>query len=185
VASGFTDAESREIFAWAQKNKVGEDTTYVWVKPEKIMEVQWERTSIKEMPSYKYSRDGYEKVEKRMSGTVVKPRFIRWRTDKSVNPNDLRLSQIPDWGKMKKMALRVASKFAGFMTVQSKTWREIEAEYEKKYGKNHHRLALECVKCGGRTTCRCSTPKTLEKGVCYYCTGERQRPEPLNFDKEE
>jgi len=111
VASGFTDAESRELFSWAQKNKVGEDETYIWIVPKKIMEVQWERSSLKEMPSYKYGRNGYEKIEKRMSGTVVKPRFIRWRTDKSVNPSDLRLTQIPDWGKKQKMAMRVASKF--------------------------------------------------------------------------
>jgi hypothetical protein len=63
-----------------------------------------------------------------------------------------------------------------------KTWREIETEYDAKYGINHHRLSLQCVKCGGATTCRCSTPKTLEKGICYYCTGEIDRPEPLKFD---
>jgi hypothetical protein len=454
VASGFTDAESRELFSWAQKNKVGEDEIYVWVKPQKIMQVIWERTTLKEMPSYKYGRKGYEKVEKRMSGTVVKPRFIRWRTDKSVNPSDLRLTQIPDWGKKQKMArdivasiLKISkaptlncsifsdkwnefvetwyykiykflensigefvgklsgdikslpqkqknldinaqydpdtgniflrddaegkisyllgnlfhemihanigdvytepfyvegftdylcevltdnefweeyrsdmhagfissnhqreenaktlpsqfnvdrwngqvwarenlgpdiveaikqtkkeflmkkkmarSVIAGFLnTTMSKTWKEIEADYNKKYGdrhkchvlectkcgtyvtckcmtgnlkgkesikpvekgicpkcsgetgfepfktlripnasiktwrniqaeyetkfgKNHHCLSLECIKCGNTMTCRCSTPKTLEKGICYYCTGEIERPVPLKFE---
>jgi ATP-dependent DNA ligase len=107
VASGFNDKESKELFSWAQKNKVGEDATYVWVKPQKIMEVQWERSSIREMNSYRYSHKGYEKIEKRFSGTIVKPRFIRWRLDKNVNPSDLRLTQIPDWNRMKKMALRI------------------------------------------------------------------------------
>jgi len=56
-----------------------------------------------------------------------------------------------------------------------RTWREIQAEYEEKYGKNHHCLKLECIKCGDQMTCRCSKPKTLEKGICYYCTGEIER----------
>jgi len=63
-----------------------------------------------------------------------------------------------------------------------KTWREIEAEYDEKYGINHHRLRLECVRCGGTMTCRCSTPKTLEKGICWYCTGELERMKPLIFN---
>ena len=75
------------------------------------MEVEWERTTIKEMNSYKYVNGKYEKIEKRMSGTIVKPRFIRYRTDKSVTPDDLRLTQIPDWSEKQKMAHRVASKF--------------------------------------------------------------------------
>jgi len=56
-----------------------------------------------------------------------------------------------------------------------RTWREIQAEYSKKYGENHHCLKLECIKCGNNTTCRCSTSKALEKGICYYCTGEIER----------
>jgi ATP-dependent DNA ligase len=118
VASGFNDKESKELFSWAQKNKVSEDNTYVWVKPQKIMEIQWERTTIKEMPAYKYSKGKYEPVEKLMSGTIVKPRFIRWRTDKSINPNDLRLTQVPDWSEKKKMAMKVASCFLS-LTVRS------------------------------------------------------------------
>jgi len=111
VASGFTDEESRELFRWAQNNKVDEDHTYVWVKPQKIMQVQWERTSIRDMNSYEYSRGKYEPVGKKMSGTIVKPRFIRWRSDKQVTPNDLRLTQIPDWTERHKMAHRIASIF--------------------------------------------------------------------------
>lgn len=109
VSSGFDDAEGKELFSWAQKNKTDEDDVYIWVKPEKIIEVQWERTSIKEMPSYKYSNGKYEKIEKRMSGTVVKPRFIRYRMDKSVTPEDLRLTQIPGWVEKQKRAHKVAS----------------------------------------------------------------------------
>lgn len=111
IGTGWTIEESRELYSWAQKNKVGEDDTYVWIKPEKIMEVVWERTTIKEMPSYEYSKGEYKSVGKKMSGTIVKPRFIRYRTDKSVTPDDLRLTQIPDWSEKQKMAHRVASMY--------------------------------------------------------------------------
>jgi hypothetical protein len=59
-----------------------------------------------------------------------------------------------------------------------KTWRQIQEEYKDK----PHCLRLECVKCDNTETCRCSKPKTLERGICYYCTGEMERPEPLKFD---
>jgi len=112
VGTGWTREESKELFSWAQKNKVDEDNTYVWVKPSKIMEVQYERSSIKDMPAYKYSRGKYEKLDKRPSGSIVKPRFIRYRTDKSVNPDDLRLTQIPDWKESKSaMIKKVLSMF--------------------------------------------------------------------------
>jgi len=55
---------------------------------------------------------------------------------------------------------------------KAKTWREIQADYEKKYGENHHCLKLECIKCGDQMTCRCSKPKTLEKGICPVCSGD-------------
>jgi hypothetical protein len=121
VASGFNDQESKKLFSWAQKNKVDEDDTYVWVKPQKIMEIQYERTTLKEMPAYKYSKGKYEKVNKLMSGTIVKPRFIRWRTDKSATPSDLRLEQIPDWNKRNKMATKIASNFLQALTPSFET----------------------------------------------------------------
>jgi len=111
VGTGWTQEERRELFQWAQKNKVDEDNRYVWVKPQKIMEIKWERTTIKEMPAYRYSKGTYESAGKLMSGTIVKPRFVRWRDDKKVTPSDLRLTQIPDWKEKEKMAHRVASLF--------------------------------------------------------------------------
>jgi hypothetical protein len=109
IGTGWNEKERRELFSWAQKNKAGEDNTYVWVKPKRIMEVQWERSNIKHNPAYRYVHGKYEKLDKRPVGTIVKPRFIRYRTDKSVNPKDLRLTQIPNWEKVKKMASRIAS----------------------------------------------------------------------------
>jgi len=111
IGTGWTREQSQELFKWAQANKVGEDDTYVWVKPQRVVETVWERTTIKEMPSFEYSGGKYNSVGKKMSGTIVKPRFIRYRDDKSVTPADLRLTQIPDWTERQKMAHRVACKF--------------------------------------------------------------------------
>ena len=63
------------------------------------------------MNSYKYSHGKYESVGKMMSGTIVKPRFIRYRTDKKVTPSDLRLTQVPDWSEKQKKANKIASNY--------------------------------------------------------------------------
>ena len=110
VGTGWSQKERAELFAWAQKNKVGEDDHHVWVRPSKVMEVQWERSHIKDMKAYAYSKGKYEPKGKLQSGTIVKPRFIRWRTDKSVTPSDLRLTQIPGWTERKKMAWKIVAK---------------------------------------------------------------------------
>jgi len=110
VGTGLTQAESRELFQWAQKNSVGEDDHYTWVKPEKIMEVQYDRSVVRDVVSYKYENGKYEKVDKRMGGTIIKPRFIRWRDDKKVTPEDLRLTQIPNWKAEKTASFEAAEK---------------------------------------------------------------------------
>jgi hypothetical protein len=115
VGTGWTDEESKDLFNWARKNKVGEDNTYVWVKPERIMEIEWERSNIRPSKAYKYENGKYIQVDNKPVGTIVKPRFLRYRKDKSVTPKDLSLTQIPDWEKrskaIQKMARRIACKF--------------------------------------------------------------------------
>jgi hypothetical protein len=115
VGTGWTDEESKDLFNWAQKNKAGEDNTYIWVKPERIMEIEWERSNIRPSKAYKYENGKYVQVDNKPVGTIVKPRFIRYRKDKSVTPKDLRLTQIPDFFSqsraIKKMARRVAHNF--------------------------------------------------------------------------
>lgn len=51
----------------------------------------------------------------------------------------------------------------------NRLWSEIEKDYEKKLGKNHHHLRLVCIKCGNEQTCRCREPKTTEMGICDEC----------------
>lgn len=102
VGTGWTDKQREELYDWAQHNKVSEDEHRIWVKPKKIMKVQWERSNIRKNPAYKYENGEYKKVEDKLVGTIVKPRFIEYREDKDVEPDDLRLEQIPNWEKRKK-----------------------------------------------------------------------------------
>jgi hypothetical protein len=131
IGSGYTDAEAKELFSWAQKNKVGEDNTHIWVKPERVVELQWERSNVRLGKAYKFERGEYIRVEDRLVGTIVKPRFLRYRTDKSVNPDDLRLTQIPGWEQksreLSKKARRIASQFLNLST-QKETWRTFFSE---------------------------------------------------------
>jgi len=54
----------------------------------------------------------------------------------------------------------------------ARSFSEIREAYDGD-GHRHH-LRLVCVKCGRTETCRCSAPKTEEKGLCYECeTGEK------------
>lgn len=48
-----------------------------------------------------------------------------------------------------------------------RTFREIRAQYAEEG--RHHCLRLVCSRCGDVMTCRCSTPKTEEIGVCLIC----------------
>jgi len=49
------------------------------------------------------------------------------------------------------------------------TWNEIKNYYNKKYGENHHHLKLICTECGNISTCRCSSNKIIEYGICPDC----------------
>jgi hypothetical protein len=50
-----------------------------------------------EVPGYSYSRGRYYFEGMFPCVIMREPRFVRVRDDKTVNPNDLRLTQIPDW----------------------------------------------------------------------------------------
>lgn len=112
VGTGWTDEQRKKLYDWAQDNKVDEDDHYVWVKPEKVIEVEYERTNIRENNAYKYSNGEYKKVGKLPVGTAVKPVFKRYREDKSVNPEDLRLTQVPNWSE--KSSSLMTHRTAGF-----------------------------------------------------------------------
>jgi hypothetical protein len=43
-----------------------------------------------DMKEIKFGTDGWR-------GIISEPRFVRFREDKEVSPEDLRLTQVPDW----------------------------------------------------------------------------------------
>jgi hypothetical protein len=59
-------------------------------------------------------------------------------------------------------------------TASLRPWREIREQYDDK--EHRHHLRLVCDNCGNEETCRCSSPKTTEHGICFEC-GEKQRTE--------
>ena len=65
-----------------------------------------------------------------------------------------------------------SAKPVGLSKAETETWDEIRKRYDEKYGVNHHKLALECVKCGKKMTCRCTSKHILEKGVCPDCVAQ-------------
>jgi hypothetical protein len=58
---------------------------------------------------------------------------------------------------------------------ETKTFQEIRDREDPK-GVNHD-LTMECVHCGRKSTCRCSKPKRLFKGVCESCAKIRIKEE--------
>lgn len=52
-----------------------------------------------------------------------------------------------------------------------KSFAQIEKEANIQ-GHKHH-LRLICVSCGKTQICRCSSPKTIQLGICYECEGIR------------
>jgi ATP-dependent DNA ligase len=95
VGTGFNDRMRRELFYWAHDNAVKETDEIIWVKPERIAEVIYRDVHKSKRPVYKYFR-GWNKVGTTMSYTLFQPSFSRFRSDKGLNPYDLREEQIPD-----------------------------------------------------------------------------------------
>ncbi len=112
VGTGWTDEFRDEVWEFAQKNKaeVREEgwrnpprTTskdIIWVKPEIVIEVKWKDILEHWVPGYSYSRGVWSFTKEVPSVIMREPRFVRFRDDKTVNPSDLRLEQIPDWAKI-------------------------------------------------------------------------------------
>jgi ATP-dependent DNA ligase len=107
VGSGFTDEERKEFWEWAKKNKVDgpklKKPVDIWVKPERVVEIQWMGNPIMETDSVSYStkEKSYKLEEERLVPKMRIPRFIRWRPDKKVNARDCGFRQVADWIRLK------------------------------------------------------------------------------------
>lgn len=97
VGTGF-DFKTRSMFYdYIMSNKILEKNGDFFVKPEKIVEVEFLRYDIRDMPCYKFDGKSYTLIGKKASGTMINPRFLRIREDKKINEFDVRISQIPEF----------------------------------------------------------------------------------------
>lgn len=102
---GFSFKDRSEWWKLANKNKVKKEDDTIWVDPfklNKVIETSYERLNYHLVDTYIFKKSNWEKVEDKFASTISKPGFVRERNDKSVNKNDLRLSQLPDFEKNKK-----------------------------------------------------------------------------------
>jgi len=97
VGTGYTHAQRKFLFNEVQKTKVKDLGTEFLVPPERVIEVRYDRAHIKQMPTFQYVGGEYRQTGARSSITLVIPRFLRFRDDKSVNPIDCRPEQIPNY----------------------------------------------------------------------------------------
>jgi len=97
VGSGYTHAQRTFLFKEVQKTKVQDLGTEFLIPPERVIEVRYDRAHIKQMPAFQYVAGEYKQTGARSSITLVIPRFLRFRDDKSVNPVDCRPEQIPNY----------------------------------------------------------------------------------------
>jgi hypothetical protein len=73
-----------------------EDSRYLWVKPEVVVEVSYQGDQLyvdRERPVYQFNGNRYIKVGT-VKATSLRPYKVRLREDKTVNPQDLRLEQL-------------------------------------------------------------------------------------------
>lgn len=107
VGTGFKVKEREQWLKWANHNSVSEDDNYIWVKPERIVEVEAVEVNIVDTPAFTFDGKQWTSDGERPSATLRMPSYKKERTDKQVNPSDLRLEQLPGWvreSKMKKEA---------------------------------------------------------------------------------
>jgi len=100
---GLTETVRAEWYNWAIQNKseYAEDEL-IWLNIDnnpRVVEVSYERSNVKDTDTYQFSSGSWNKIESKLSSTVIKPLLTRIRDDKGVSKDDLRLNQIPEIGK--------------------------------------------------------------------------------------
>jgi len=95
-ASGINEELGKVLFK-VLDYKIGEDDTTIYVKPIVVCTIQYTDTFLKERRVFKYE-EGHpiEVVDLKPFVALRHPRLLRFRSDKTVNPQDLRTAQIPE-----------------------------------------------------------------------------------------
>jgi hypothetical protein len=107
---GFDDQDRDTWWKLAQKNKIKIEDRMIWVDPfklNKVIETQYHRLNYRLVDTFEFKDKDWKQVDSKFAVTISQPNFIRIREDKTVNKNDLRLTQIPDfYNKKKKLSNR-------------------------------------------------------------------------------
>jgi len=93
-ASGLNE-DLRKALWKLTEHKVGEDKEILYVKPIVVVTVEYTETYKKERRVLKFNGERYVELETTPFVSLRHPRLIRFRPDKTVNPQDLRPTQIP------------------------------------------------------------------------------------------
>jgi len=93
-ASGLNE-ELRKALYKLTKFKVGEDDKCVYIKPRVVVQVEYTETYRKERRVLRFDGEKFTQVGTTPFVSLRHPRLLRFRPDKTVNPTDLRATQIP------------------------------------------------------------------------------------------
>lgn len=99
VGTGY-DFKTRSMFYdYIMKEKILEKNGEFFVQPRMIIEVEFLRYDVRDMPCYKFDGKTFHLIGKKASGTMINPRFSKIREDKKMNEYDVRLGQIPEFDR--------------------------------------------------------------------------------------
>jgi len=94
VASGI-DHQLRKALWKLMDYKISETDKIVYIQPKVIVEVEYTELFHSQNKIYKLTPQGYQHIGNMQLIRMRHPRLTRFRPDKQVNPQDLRLTQIP------------------------------------------------------------------------------------------
>jgi len=97
VGTGFDFKQRSELFKYVNNEYIIEKNNELFVPPTRVIEVEFQNYDIQDMPSYNFTKGTYEETGKKLSTSMRFPRFSRFRDDKKITVNDLRLEQIPQF----------------------------------------------------------------------------------------
>jgi len=94
-ASGINEELGKALFKLTD-HKIGEDDRTIYVKPIVVCTIQYTDTFLKDRTVLKYEQEKYTEAGTKPFVSLRHPRLLRFRPDKTVNPQDLRTAQIPE-----------------------------------------------------------------------------------------
>jgi len=98
VGSGLTHKDREDWIKWANRYKVDEEGSNIYVDPfagDRVVEIRHEGLNPVARPAWKFEKGEFESAGQARSTALRKPVIVRLREDKHVNPSDVRADQLP------------------------------------------------------------------------------------------